>query len=249
MLTRKIFSLLMVAIIALLVTSCSGNSSNPVAPLNEDNYDGVPIIGLSLADDVVNGVGVMGEYDFYLNPQTLEVEMTQSRKVSIGESFTVSGMAYWTIAPCGDCLKIDGIVPDGDLFKVTFEINHPFAVGDPTKPPSGKNRMDLDVFDVALVVAPNGATSTLYPLTSSGTYVYKDFCAMADGYTPELANLTGDPAVLPYYLVVDDSETGVPTWNEFPMGEVDSFFDVFFETGGRFNLYLTMGYGASSTYL
>lgn len=248
MILQRLFFLLSITVLTALIIGCSGNTTDPVSNDIALLPDNMPIIGLSAADGVYDAVGIMGAYDFNFDAETLTAEISSTRKSSIGESFIVSGMGYWNVLPCGNCLTLDAIVPDGDHFKVTFKISHPFPLGDPGLPSSGKNRQDLDIFDLALAVQPRGLASDNYLLTGGGTYIYPEFCVNADAYTTELANLTGDPAALPYFLVVDDSDTGMPTYNEFPMGTINSLFDVYFNTGGTFTLYLTMGYGASATW-
>ncbi|MCD6217592.1 hypothetical protein J7L05_07005 [bacterium] len=248
MIFQRLFILLSITVMAALIIGCSGNTTDPVSNDTAALPDSMPIIGLSAANGVYDAVGIMGAYDLYFDAETLTAEITSTRKSSIGESFIVSGMGYWNVLPCGNCLTLDAIVPEGDHFKVTFKISHPFPLGNPGEPSSGKNRQDLDIFDLALAVQPRGLASDNYLLTGGGTYIYPEFCVNADAYTTELANLTGDPAALPYFLVVDDSDTGMPTYNEFPMGTTDSLFDVYFNTGGTFTLYLTMGYGASATW-
>lgn len=236
-----------IAVMAALI-GCSGNATDPVSNDTASLPDDMPIIGLSAADGVYNALGIMGAYELNFDAETLTAELVTIRNSAIGESFIVSGMGYWNVLPCGNCILLDAIIPDGDNFIVTFKIKHPFALGDPGQPSSGKNRQDLDIFDLALTVQPRGITADNFLLTSGGTYIYPEFCVDADAYTTELANMTGDPAALPYYLIVDDSDVGVSTFNEFPMGTDYMPFDIILSVGGSFTLYLTMGYGASATW-
>ncbi|MFH1515624.1 MAG: hypothetical protein ABIG42_09215, partial [bacterium] len=106
---------------------------------------------------------------------------------------------------------------------------------------------DLDVFDIALVVAPQETIAATYSQT--GTSVYNEICVNADGYTTELNEVIDDPAALPYFLVIDDSIGGSGTYNKFEMGTKDVEFDATFNPASgnlRFDLYVTMGYGWSA---
>ena len=240
------FSVLVIVltIVAFLI-GCSSGGSNPVTPEKASgSMDYVPIIGVSDAQSSFNGIGLFGAYELTINSD-LTTELTSKRVGAIGEDYIVSGLAFFTIAPCPTCLKMAGveITPDGNLF-LTFIISHPFKKGIIGETPTAINRLDLDVFDLAMVVAPNGGTPVSYALT--GESVYPDVCFDTDGYTTELAEVIPDTAALPYFLVIDDSDTGTSTWNKFEMGAENLAFDVGFKLSGTvmmFDLYLTMGYG------
>ncbi|MCD6217314.1 hypothetical protein J7L05_05575 [bacterium] len=250
--TRSLVIIAFVAMIALIL-GCSGGG-NPIAPdKSPESLDSVPIIGLTDTNDTFNAIGLMGAYELYINPDDLSAELVNKRVSSIGEDYIVSGIAFFTVAPCADCLKIAGIGLVGGNLQLTFSISHPFKPGITSDPPTASNRNDLDVFDVAMVIFPGGdpaPTPTAYALT--GADVYDGFCVGADGFTCELADVVGDDAALPYFLVIDDStdeDPPVSTWNKFAMGTVDSSFDVVFDMSAgslRFDMYLTMGYGFSA---
>jgi len=135
---------------------------------------------------------------------------------------------------------------DGNVV-LTFSISHPFEKGIIGDPPTGKNRLDLDVFDLALVIAPQETTAINYSLI--GLSVYNNICGEADGYTTELDEMLQDSAAMPYFLVIDDSIGGSGTYNKFEMGTKGVEFDTVFDLSSgvlRFDLYLTMGYGFSA---
>lgn len=240
------FSVLVIVltIVAFLI-GCSSGGSNPVTPeKTSGSMDYVPIIGVTDAQSSFNAIGLFGAYELTINSD-LTTELTSKRVGAIGEDYIVSGLAFFTIAPCPTCLKMAGveITPDGNLL-LTFIISHPFKKGNTGETPTAINRLDLDVFDLAMVVAPTGGTSVSYSLTSAS--VYPDVCFGPDGYTTELAEVIPDTAALPYFLVIDDSDTGTSTWNKFEMGTENLAFDVGFKLSGTvmmFDLYLTMGYG------
>ena len=249
---RKIFFALVLIII---LTGCSGGGNAPVTPSNDKpanpvgSLDSVPIIAGAMNEDgSFNALGLMGAYEMTIDPATATAELVSKRLPTLGQSWTISGIGFFTIAPCSDCLQISSIALSVENYlQLTFHIKHPFPKGDLLLPPSAKNRLDLDVFDVALVIQPMGSTPVNYALT--GAKIYSGILANNAGYTTEIANVTGDKAALPYALVIDDSLGSSSTWNKFAMG-ADSFFDVFFNlnimTAFSFDMYLTMGYGASA---
>lgn len=227
-----------------MVLGCSGGS-NTVTPADiAGSSDNIPVIGMSDANGIVTATGIMGSYQFVLDQDSMTADLSNMRSSAIGEDYIVSGIGFFTMKPCASCLKLAKLVAENGLIKATFNISHPFKPGDPLKPPTAINRLDLDVFDTALVVAPSEGTPQNYALT--GATAYSTVCANASGYTTELAGLTADTAAYPYFLVIDDSKTGTSTNNKLAMGAENVQFDVFFNMGGAFDLYLTMGYGASA---
>ena len=236
---RKIFFALVLIII---LTGCSGGGNAPVTPSNDKpanpvgSLDSVPIIAGAMNEDgSFNALGLMGAYEMTIDPATATAELVSKRLPTLGQSWTISGIGFFTIAPCSDCLQISSIALSVENYlQLTFHIKHPFPKGDLLLPPSAKNRLDLDVFDVALVIQPMGSTPVNYALT--GAKIYSGILANNAGYTTEIANVTGDKAALPYALVIDDSLGSSSTWNKFAMG-ADSFFDGFFNlpaVGGHF---------------
>jgi hypothetical protein len=243
---RPLFLIAFIAIFA-LVMGCSGNA--PVTPENTGaNTDMIPVVGLTSADGVYSMVGMMGGYELNLDTNNMTADLVPMRNVAIGESYIVSGLGFFTQVPCATCLKVTGVDFETDVtgtfIKVGFNADHPFDPGVGTQPPSARNRLDLDVFDLALVIVPLDATADSYSLTDADAYA--TICAKADGYTTELSEVTTDTAACPYFLVVDDAEAETNTFNKFAMGAEDILFDVYFRDGGPFNMYLTMGYGFSA---
>ncbi|MFH1514522.1 MAG: hypothetical protein ABIG42_03590 [bacterium] len=230
-----------------LFISCS-KSNSPLTPNNSNSTDTIPITSSDEIGYLNSGVGLLGAYELILDPIEMTGDLVPKRSSTIGESWVVNGISYFTISPCGDCLKIRGIIADSGGIAVQFELKHPFELGNPADPPSAKNRQDLDIFDVALVIAPLNEDATNYQKT--GDYVYNNICFNQDGYTHDLSSLLGDNTAMPYFLVIDDSETGTSTWNEFEMGSLKSFIAFFSPRSSllTFDLYLTMGYGASATW-
>ncbi|MFH1515667.1 MAG: hypothetical protein ABIG42_09440 [bacterium] len=252
---------LLYLLIALMIFgfSCSKGGNSPLVPngnvsSEHGSIDSLPIIGVSeFGEDGFSASGMLGAYNILIDPSTSSVEILPMRTPAIGEDYIVSGKAFFTIAPCPTCLKIKGIALDLDGNAiVTFSVDHPFKPGDPGLPPTAVNRLDLDVFDLAMVIRPLGATPVSFTQTSATAYAGS--CVDPDGFTTELADIftPSDQAAMPYFLCVDDSIDASPpvsTWNEFPMGG-STTFDVGFDLSSgiiEFESYLTMGYGFSAT--
>jgi hypothetical protein len=234
--------------ISILVIGCSGRLESPVNPsANRTSPESSLLNEEMFSDNLPGSIGFPGTWELIIHPDEISAELISGRSSAIGEDYIVSGKAFFTISPCQTCLKISSISLDADNNVVlTFAIEHPFMPGDLLKPPSGLNRLDLDIFDVALIIAPSQASPEEYALT--GAQAYAGYCVHPDGYTTELENFTGDDGALPYYLVIDDSDSGVSSFNKFAMGESAAFDTVFNPASGSFtfDLFLTMGYGSSA---
>jgi len=252
---NRLFIITPIFALFLLLAACSNAGNDPLTgDMSPDTFNpkfspsGIPIIEPVVLDTkCFYATGILGAYEIKIDPISIKAELNSKRFGSIGESYIVSGISYFTTAPCSDCLKIKSISLTSDLnIQLTFRIKHPFEPGDPYKPPTARNRLDLDIFDVALLVRPIETTPSAYPLTASGAYA--GVLVDADGYTRELSDVLSDDNAIPYALVIDDNDAGSSTYNEFPMG-AETLFDVIFDLpngGMNFELYLTMGYGASA---
>lgn len=238
---------LMFLLLAFAIAGCSGESSVTL-PGSDELSDSLPGAGLAATNDSFNALGIFGAYELSINDNEIQsAEIIAKRTSSLGESYIVNGISYFTIAICTDCLKIKSIgYTNEGLIQLTFAIRHPFEPGDPLKPPTCINRLDLDVFDLALLVQPIETTPDAFTLTSAS--LYSSIVANSSGYTTELGNAIEDSSALPFVLVIDDNTAVTDTFNKFEMGaEVE--FDVLFDIVGNcnFNLYLTMAYGWSAT--
>jgi fibronectin type 3 domain-containing protein len=259
----RIVFLLMV--MSILMISCSGGG-NPITPpvgdqkesangmpevaygqvpISERAIDDLPSDAILGPDSTFQSTGILGGWDLIIYDD-LTSELVPMRRAALGESYLVSGASFFTVRPCPDCLIIKSIelTPDGKI-RVVFWVSHPFEKGNKAEPPSGKNRLDLDLFDLSLVIVPYSASFKNFAKTN--TIIYNTLCEGMDGFTAELSALTHNPNVCPYYLVVDDTETSEPTFNKFEMGTKNKELEVFITGTGRFNLFLTMGYGVSAT--
>jgi len=224
----------------LIITGCSSGSSNSIDVSMPFCNDDALIANSDY--ESCEFPALFGAYSLNISPDLQNVELIPLRLSAIGESWLVNGMMYFTVTPCSTCLKIESIALDSGNVKLTFSITHPFKPGNTSEPPSGINRLDLNIFDVAMIIVP----SDIIPTTYSLGQIYTTACANQAGFTRELANLIGNPAACPCFLVVDDSMTGTSTYNKFAMGTTNKLFDVWFSDIGTYKLYLTMGYGASA---
>ena len=243
----KSIRLLIIGVILIcIIIGCGGgkSSNNPITPqapfekAGPGNLDTLPII----AFDGETAIGVMGGYNLTISDGGNNAELVPMRTSTIGEAYIVSGTSFFTMTPCNDCLKIDKVALDiNENIVLTMSVKHPFPKGDIGKPPSATNRLDLDIFDLALVVKPLNIDPDHYSLTDA--YVYAGIVRNADGYTNELAGVTGENSILPYKICYENANH-----NRFAMGTGFQPFDVVFSPGENltFDLYITMGYGLST---
>ena len=249
----KIFTILLLVSYPLVIGCSRGEKINvPIIPESsienpgQGSDDLMPL--LSFNDEAV--IGMMGRYNLTISPDGSNAELAPIRTATIGNSFIVSGKSFFDTFPCRDCFRISGLGYEPGQIIIKFSLRHPFPKGDTQQPPSGKNRLDLDLFDIALVVVPQNGTPIHYALLNQD--LYYGVITDPDGYTTELGNLFDNPGAMPYVLIVDDSETNPPlsTFNRFEMG-AEKEFDVRFPISSGesldFDLFLTFGYGASAT--
>lgn len=202
-------------------------------------------------------IAVLGEYELRINPYEMSATLEDMRepldiRVS-GIRPLVAGHPFFTISKDDNCFSLTDESPIfiNDSFILEFNIKHPIDPGTSSEPPSETNRLDLDIFDFAMVIAPQGKPPVEYPeveYPEGGLSIYEDAVSNADGYTRELQYLVNDEAARPYVLVVDDCEFGINTNNKFAMGATANV-DVVFPYDGSdemvFDIYLTAGLGVS----
>jgi hypothetical protein len=234
-----------ILVLLVVVAGCS-NAPNTVVPDSySDTVNSAQMPDISGNTDIQSTQGILGAYDLTLDPETKSVELTPKRFMAEGESYLVNGLAFFTINPCPNCLRYKAIEWKPDGISISFTVEHPFDKGNTSLPPTAKNRLDLDVFDMALVIHP----LTLMPQNYSNLAVtaYNDVCMNQDGYTLALSGLLGNNSVLPYFLVIDDNQASTNTFNKFEMGS-SADFQVDFQkvVSMTYELYLIMGYGISA---
>ncbi|MEO7995233.1 MAG: hypothetical protein ABI743_12615, partial [bacterium] len=217
------------------------------------------------------GVGVLGALTVRLDPARLEATAIPARTGSAyGDNYWLNATGFLAGAPCKDCFGIQGVRVDGSgNIILTIRAAHPFAPGDPGLPITGKNRLDLHVFDAAVLVA-NDLGATTVPTTTGNAILPARLVRNAAGYSPLLTSVIAglDPSltstVYPYVTLNEDRTTGnwaatnpngfadlqAPTGrNVFPMGaDVTSDVVLGVEDGDgpqTLTLLFTCAYGAS----
>jgi uncharacterized delta-60 repeat protein len=229
---------IIISIISLfLLAGCS--SGNPVTVSSE----------IIPQNTEINYANILGAYELTIDADSMTADLVSKRQSAIGESVIISGKSYFDMSPCRDCFRISGLGYEPGRIIVMFNLRHPFPKGDTLLPPTAKNRLDLDLFDVAMVVRPTPFTPVDYALTSIAIPSYS--IENPDGFTSELSGVTGTESALPYVLTVDDS-TSIPPASTFNKFEMDGniYPEIKFPvTPGQtltFDLYLTYGYGISA---
>lgn len=233
-------------VMSIVIAAGCSNGKMPLLPSdNAGVNDGSPIALVSPDGRVNDNSALFGAYSLTLDPETETFDLVPSRSTDFGQSYLVNGKSFFTIAPCEDCFNLKSISWGNTGIKVTFNLKHPFEPGNTSLPANAKNRMDLDVFDMALIVRPLNASNQYFTLINK--LIPTGVVTGQDGFTTELKNMLVDDTALPYFLAIDDSDTGVSTYNIFAQGaDVDFDVDFMRVSNLQFELYLTMGYGFSA---
>jgi hypothetical protein len=242
----RFISLSTLILLSIAISVGCSNGKIPLLPADNTGLNnGSPLTGVASPGDINDNRALFGAYNLTLDPETKKFELVQGRTADFGESYLVNGKSFFTIAPCEDCFNIKSISWETTGIKVTFNLKHPFDQGNTSLPPTAKNRLDLDVFDMALLVRPLNATNQYFTLLNK--LVPTAVVTGQDGFTSELQTMLIDNTALPYFLAIDDSETGVSTYNKFAQGaDVDFDVDFMKVSNLQFELFLTMGYGFSA---
>jgi hypothetical protein len=233
--------LLIIVILTGVFAGCSSDSGNPVSGGLTTLESQTEIANILVADrDSSGSTGLFGAWNLILSDNNT-AELIPMRQSSSGESYIVNGISYFTSTPCPDCLRIKTIGLDNSGNPIlTFQVRHPYPKGNPSKEASVKNRLDLDIFDLALIVKPVGIESKFYQ--QSETSIFPQVMLNPDGYTSEITKIIGSNAALPFKICYES-----PDYNRFEMGTDWQDFDVILKGGqtNQFDLYLTMGYGSN----
>ncbi len=227
----------------LLLMSCSTSAPTVPSDLICDSSDYNSPILISNRDmngNPTDGIGMLGA--FFLNVETdpLSCELVPVRNASITDSLEVIDITnFLSLAPCKDCITIRniGFNEDGQIV-MSIGIKHPFDIGTLMEPISGKNRIDLHVFNIEGIFILKGGTSGTIEFADN-KIVKLGGLANPSGFTPYLApylyNIMPTIANLhPYILHFNAYHAG----NYMP-GFFDSgFSDVFHPSG---NLIMAQG--------
>ncbi len=202
---------------ALLLSGCSSGNM-PVVPDNEPiglfSSSSLPVGVSSLFSDgsPAAGNGALGLFQVHINSNNLSGEMTSIRKASLTDVLEVVDITnFLQMAPCSDCAKLESISLDADgNLVVSIGIKHPFDVGDPAKPITGRNRADLHVFNIEGTVVSN-LDCSMFDALEERVANFK--LINADGYSGYLDETVSDifpteATIHPYILHFDDYSQG-----------------------------------------
>lgn len=255
------------ALLALLLASCSGGPTPTTPTSGGSTLAPAPAIAPSIPSDV----GLLGALTVRVDPATLTATADPMRlPTAYGDNYWLNATGFLDGAPCKDCFSVTGVSRDIDG-NVVLSVNarHPFAAGNPALPISGVNRLDLHVFDAAVLVAADLDNETAAFLNGSAT-VPARLVRNAAGYSPLLTSVVQslNPALaataFPYVMLNEDRTAGnfagsnptgfadleAPTgMNVFPMG-ADVTSDVVLGVDAadgpvELTLLFTCAYGAS----
>jgi hypothetical protein len=236
--------ILMVLVVMMTLSGCSGTGNIPgfteIPPVQNHQTDSTFVSDFK---SEAGAIGLLGAFSLSITDDLSGYELIPLRSISIGESYIINGRSFFNTFPCIDCLKLDSIGLDSDdNIVLKFTIRHPFKKGNSSQPPSGKNRLDLDIFDVALYFSPASIQPDPFPLT--GVEAFTNILLSTDGYSRELEQILASDALLPYVICCKNEEN-----NRFSMG-TSSQFDVILKRNDslEFTLYLTMAYGNSAVF-
>jgi len=178
----KLFLLL--GLLPLLMVACSGG--NPIStPSN--SVAGFPDSQLSFQDRNLDSVpGALGFYQVKFDgcSTTASLEPVRiSDSADVLEAVDIT--SFMSVLPCRDCVKIYGVGYDEQGYlTLTMGIKHPFPAGDPSKAVSGRNRADLQVFNVEGIVISDSPKVVNFPKVN--LKVATGGLVNADGYTAYL---------------------------------------------------------------
>lgn len=202
---------------AFLIMGCSsGNSLNLSGfPSKVETENMSQFIGVTdfTSDGLPSGgMGTLGLFSLWLDPQSGQADITPLRQNSLTDVLEVVDITnFLKLAPCSDCVRLKSVSLTPDGFPIlTIGIRHPFEAGDILKPPSGKNRADLHVFNVEGIVISNAPATNYSQIGES----LADFnLANADGFTAYLDSVIDefyptDATIHPYITHFDDYSAG-----------------------------------------
>jgi len=212
-------TLLLTALIALVIVygGCSGDY-DPISitdqhKLNTNDSISFPVGVTDRFPDgsPAGGMGMLGVFNLSIDPANVSANLNSLRQTALTDVLEVVDVTnFLQMAPCTDCAKIKSVALDSDNnVVVSIGIKHPFGVGDPTKPITGRNRADLHVFNVEGTIVSNLDCTTF----DSETRVANFKLVSADGYSGYLDESLDviyptEATIHPYILHFDDYSKG-----------------------------------------
>jgi len=134
-------------------------------------------------EDIQSGVIPIAVFDLIISSDLSQAEIVPSRDADVyGDSWFSVLTNFFKVSPCRDCLTIKGVSIDSDNNVVlSIYARHPFKKGDPSQPPTAKNRDDIRVFDTKLIVVTKDDAGPSFD--DFGARLSSSIVANADGYT------------------------------------------------------------------
>ncbi|MEO7993581.1 MAG: hypothetical protein ABI743_04215, partial [bacterium] len=173
-----------------LSAGCAGTSAvNTSTTATPDHGIGAtrPLITLA-ANGVVAGTAPMGVYRLTIAGGTARLEPAQRTAALTGAKFEAdltAAMNGEILTRCPDCFRVTGFNPVApDQLEVNFTLKHPIPAPDGIAAVGTiKNRNDLHVTNVRLVVLTDGLTKMFAASGAFNITVNADQVGNADGYT------------------------------------------------------------------
>ena len=219
--TMRLFTFsLIIIILSAISLGCSG--INPLTPTEQPDknaisrpYESLPIAVTDWNPDgsPSGGQGFLGLFSVDIDPANMKGELTPLRSSALTDVLEVVDITnFLTLAPCVNCAKLMGMGLDasGNLV-LRIGVKHPFPAGDPFKPITGRNRADIQVFNVEGIILADDGNSMEFP---GLTQTIENFQLVnADGYTGYLdsqidAIFPTTATIHPYILHFDDYSQG-----------------------------------------
>ena len=212
-------TILLTALIALVIVygGCSGDY-DPISltdqhKLNTNDSISFPV---SVTDGFpdgspAGGMGMLGVFNLSIDPANVSADLIPVRQTALTDVLEVVDITnFLQMAPCTDCAKIKSVALDSDNnIVVSIGIKHPFGVGNPLKPITGRNRADLHVFNVEGTIVSNLDCTTF----DSGAKAANFTLVNANGYSGYLDKsldeiFPTEATIHPYVLHFDDYSKG-----------------------------------------
>lgn len=150
----KALSVLLITVaLNMFLFGCS--SGTPAIPADEnsniDNFKAPVLVSeWDSSGKPRGGMGLLGAFILNIDTNELSCEISPIRSANLIDSLEVIDITnFLEIVPCRDCVRIGSIGIDSDNHLIlSIGIKHPFPKGNPLEPLSGRNRIDLHVFNV-----------------------------------------------------------------------------------------------------
>ena len=191
LLVMRTLSLFVLLIIIPIAASCSSGGKITTPPCEDQTYDNaitniIPIAVSEVFDDgsPSQGSGILGMFSVSVDIDTMTFDIVPLRNSALTDAIEVIDITnFLTVNPCVSCVRIEGLSLNGDSNLVLeIAIKHPFPMGNPSEPVTGKNRADLIVYNVEGLVIIKGGVQ----YNALGHSFPKPLLVNADGYSDYL---------------------------------------------------------------